>query len=364
MSKQRRLSQGRYKTDYDNRDKGGAQRKNFIDWNKAGKISFFNPVKDNSYKLNIIPFEIKSKWNPLVKAGRAQTGELDYALDVWVHRYVGPTQADVLCLKKTYGKSCPICDQQHEYYDAGKKEEAKKLKATRRVLMNVQVVSKDGPGDIQVFDVSHFLFMKELLEEAHECRNEGEEIVPFADLENGTLIKFRAVQGELSEKVVEFKSFQFLERPEKLKDELIDKAVSFDDFLIIPTADECEKLMYGQEEDAEEGGEEERPTRSSGTAEKSNTKPSADEEPEEDTPPPPRRRAAAPDPEDEPPARGRKSEPAAEDDPPPRARPTAAATEEAPDACPHGHVWGKDHDKKKECGKCKVWDNCLDEANK
>ena len=118
MSKKRRkLSSARYNDAYNDRDKGGASKQSFIDWKAVpGKRGFYE-VKKGKQKLNIIPFEVKSKKNPLVSQKRITVGDLDYMLDIWVHKNVGPNNAQHVCLKKNYGKHCPSCDEVSKYYD-------------------------------------------------------------------------------------------------------------------------------------------------------------------------------------------------------------------------------------------------------
>ena len=180
MSKTRKVSKSVYDDAYDERDKGGFKQ-DFINWKKCIKngLSEFEPIKNN--RINIIPYVIKSKDHPLVKAGKREVGDLDVRLDIWAHKYLGPVNADVICPKKTYGKPCPVCEEVRRLYDEGKKDDAKKLNASRRTLLNVQPIIQGEAEDLKYWEVSHFLFMKELIEEAHEC-SEGKDIVPFGDI--------------------------------------------------------------------------------------------------------------------------------------------------------------------------------------
>ena len=203
----RQLSKSLYNSAYEEKDKGGSSRKGVIDWKKVGKANFLE-LEDGKNMFDIIPYEIKSKLHPLVRSGKSKVGDLDFMLDVWVHRYMGVNNdTDVLCPKKNYGRSCPICDEQSKLYNDGKEKEAKAFKASRRVYMNVRPIVSGKVGDLAVFEASHYLFMKELLEEAHDCSN-GEDIVPFADIENGKTIKFRTEEEAFGKnKVTHFRSF-------------------------------------------------------------------------------------------------------------------------------------------------------------
>ena len=97
----------RYASSYAKRDGGGSSKGGAINYRAYdGEISFFSPA-EGKHRINIVPYTIKSKNHPLVKAGEAEIGEKDYVLDFYTHRGVGPAEKTVLCLKNTFGKPCP-----------------------------------------------------------------------------------------------------------------------------------------------------------------------------------------------------------------------------------------------------------------
>lgn len=318
-------------------DGGGVKRIDIINWAKTGReTKFFQPQADQLLKFNIIPFEVKSKNHPLVSQGGMKVGELDFMLDVFVHRYIGPNKADVLCPKKNYGKPCPICEMVSQLYDQGKEDEAKQIKASRRCYFNIQPVGKMGPEALQIFSVSHFLFTKELIEEANACAD-GKGVIPFADVEDGSLVSCRAVEEAFGKnKTIKFKSFRFLKREEEVGEDIIEKAISFDEFLVVKTAAEIESIMYGQPDDEEDSDPPpaEETQQSRATATRTDRQPPTDEEvgnvfEEED------RRAAAKD--------------------------AKAQGKEAPKSsgsCPYGGEFGKDVDNLRQCRRCEVWEAC------
>lgn len=391
-SLRKKMSTNRMKADYDRRDDNGGGKKNgVIDWGAAGNPPHFKVNKDGLNKINIIPFEISTKKHPLVHQNKAEIGELDYCLDIFVHKSVGANQVDVVCPKKNYGKRCPICEQQSEFWDSGKEEEAKALKAKRRVIMNVQPIVKGEPQDLAVWDVSHYLFMKELLEEAHECAD-GEDIVNFADPDDGTVIAFRGTDGPM-DKVTYFKSFKFYDREEPVSDEVLESAIKLDQFLTVLKPDEIERIMYAAEDDDEE--EDEKPAhggrhQANDDDEEEDEKPARGRKPrDEDEDDRPQRGAktdkhAADEDEEERPSRGRRGgtrpaeEPAEEEDSEEedpeeedspednsqeeasRNRGKASAKSDDVTECPNGHEFGAGCDKHKECAKCPHWDACMD----
>jgi hypothetical protein len=303
----------RYNEAYGSRNQGGA-RKSVLDWSQhEGEVKFYK-IKEGNNKLDIVPYVIASSNHPLVKRGTLKVGDLDYTLDIWVHKNIGPSESDMFCLKKNYGKPCPICDQAEDYKKEGKKEAFDAYKAKRRVFYNVSDVLKPDEG-LMVLEQSHFLFEKELIEEAKNSAD-GEGIVDFADPDEGKTVKFRgsatSYQGHAS---IEPKNFGFIDRANPTT-KLVKKAIAFDALLTVNTSEQMAALMYGEDE-----------------------APEADDE-EEDEKPVAKRAAkhVEEDDDDEPPAK----KPAKEDGP----------------TCPHGYRFGKDNDDKPECEDCKVWKDC------
>ena len=330
MPKRRKINQARYTDAYNNRE-GNQPTNNYINWRELSdeKIEFYTPM-EGMQKFNIIPFEIKSKMHPLVASGHAEVGELDIFLDFYVHRYVGPNKEAFICPKKTYGKRCPACEEMFKLYDAQDTESAKLLKPSRRAIMNIQPLHGGRPGGLQVFEVSHFLFMKELLEEAHACTG-GDDIVIYADIEEGRVVSFRVIMEDFGgKKTPRFKSFKFEAREHQVSDALIDQALSFDDGLVLKSQEEIEKILYG----GSDGGGVWSRQEDKAAPEKPN--PFDDKK------------------EDAPVVRERPA--------PVQAQPREEEVKK-PDAgnkCPYGHQWGKDTDKKPECNTCKEWDACFE----
>ena len=296
----------RARVSYETKDQGGGGSR-VINWRGVdGEVQFFQPAIKN--KINIIPFEIKSKNHPLVKQGQMEIGELDYCLDIWTHRNIGPSESTVICLKKTYGKACPICEEAEKLRKAGKEKEANALKAKRRVFYNVEDVRRK-PGILQIFEASHHLFEKELIDEARNDEDDENSFIDFADPETGCAVCFRASlvkQGGFE--FNEFKSFSFTERDEPIDEELLSSAISFDEHLNVLSYEQIQEILFGSDE----------------------------EETDED--------------EDD------------EDEAPPKKKPVSRNNEK--NICPHGYKFGKDADNHEECTDCEKWAKCIDVKGK
>ena len=320
----------RYQASFETKESKGGSRKGVMDWKKVdGEVNFFKPAEGKN-RINIIPYVIKTKNHPLVKRGDFEIGDTDYVMDCWVHRSIGVSEANVICLKETYGKPCPICEQSALLAKEGKDKEAKDLKPKRRVFYNVQDL-KD-PDKLKVFEASHNLFEKELIDEARDDEEGG--FVDFADVENGKEIKFRASETSFGKiKYMEFKSFGFEDRDEPIPDELVESAISFDEIMNVPTYEEVEKIIYGQEDDDSDEDE---------TPKKSSKKVVDDEDEDED--------------EDDEPAPAKKSKHRDEDD--------DSDEDETPKKacsgnCKFGHKFGVDVDGFDDCDNCDCWDSCI-----
>ena len=364
----------RYANSYASRDSGSGSKGGVINYRAHdGEIKFFSPA-EGKHRINIIPYVIKTKNHPLVKSGEAEIGEKDYVLDFYAHRGVGPAEKTVLCLKNTYGKPCPICEQAAALRKAGKEKEANALKPSRRVVYNIEDLKE--PGVLKVFETSHYLFEKELIEEARDDDEGG--FIDFADEEEGMEIKFRASKvTKNGMEFTEFKSFGFEDRDEKLDEKLLEDAISFDELLTVPTYEEAEKILYGEDkddEDDEDDEDEPAPKKSSKKIDEDE-----DDEDDEDEEPAPKKSSKKIDEdedeedeqEDEEPAPKKSSKKSSkksksdeedddesdedEDDEPKLKAKCGGNCEK----CPHGHKFGEDCDDFDECDDCDLWPKCV-----
>ncbi len=398
----------RYQASYDNQGSFGSKA-GVMNWKKVDReVEFFSP-KEGRNRINIVPYEIKTKNHPLVKKGEFEVGDKDYVMDVFTHRGIGPSEATVLCLKETYGKPCPICEQAAMLKKQGKEKEAGALKASRRVFYNVQDCK--NPDKLLVFEASHYLFEKELIEEARDDEEGG--FVDFADEESGKEIKFRCSKvSKGGFEFNEYKSFSFEDRDENIPDELLESAISFDEIMNVPTYEEVEKILYGEDEDEDSDdsdNEDEKPSKKSKKVEsddedddfeeeeekpapkksKKKSEPEEDEEDdseedqEEEEEPAPKKSAkkSAPesddeddwDDEDDEPAPKSKSKkkPEPEEDEDSDDSDDEEEEEPAPKKskkkdcggdcgkCPFGHKFGDDCDDFDDCDDCDIWDKCV-----
>lgn len=344
----------KYEESFRTKDKGQFVSKQTIDWTKVAEekgreIQFFQ-VKEGWNKIIIVPYIIQSKNHPGVARKKFEIGDLDYNLDYFVHRMVGLNRDDVVCLKSNYGMNCPICQISDKMREDGNKDEYQRLKPTRRVLYNIIDMNNIDAG-LQVFDVSYFLFEKELIS-ASRSFNEDGTIVNFADPIEGAVIKFRAEKekfGVNGKDYFVYKNFSFMQRNESLPDELIEQAISFDKYLEIYSSDEIIDILDGVKEeevevkeriDKEEpkklnlSSKEEKTDKSSllsslaSKISKSNVNKFEESEEIEEQ------------------QQDKKEE-----------KVVSEVNKESKD-CPYGHGFGVDCDSYDDCDKCKLWKDC------
>ena len=293
----------------------------------SGKFkSIFKDVTGGMFKctegehtINIIPF-IAGPNHPTKKEGKST-----YILDLFVHGKVGINENSYVCMTKTFGEDhpCPVCEHQAELrkQDNFDEEEVKSLNPGRRAIYNIEVRDKESDyGKILLWDVSHFLFEKTLVERA-DSKKGGK--IFFADPDDGRSIYFkRTGKGAKDTKytILEF------EKREPIPDELLDAAFVIDEKIHYPEYDEVYSALHG-------------------TPRSSSERPPADEE---------RGRKAK---EEETPDRTAKGKEQERKDEP-------ADDVQEPEGCPFEHIFGVDVDTFDECGECEKNAECLDEFEK
>lgn len=213
------------------------------------EVEYFKPEEGVNI-IDIIPYVVKSTKHPRVKMGKMQVGDEDYVLDLFIHTRVGASNTTVICPKGTYGKPCPICESAESYKKEGKLDEYRRLKAKRYCYYNV--LDRADGDKLKIFAVSHFLFEKELIDEA-KINAENGGFVDFASIEEGKSIRFRGSPTKIGTvEYLEFKGFQFVDRTPQVKKHVVEaqsKAISFPDYMVVHTYDQLFALLNGVDED-------------------------------------------------------------------------------------------------------------------
>jgi len=311
----------RQKDSYNTKDDSGRFKSIFKQLPE--KYSMFKCSEDE-HIIDIIPY-IAGDNN-----SRTLKGDPTYNLDLFVHRGVGPNEDTYICLSRTFKQPCPICE--HKVFltkqDEFDEKEVKLLNPTRRCIYNIWVHDndKEEAKGVQIWDVSQYLFEKELASQARLPKGGG--FVPFSDPDDGKSISF--VREGKSALATKYKSFHFLDREEPIPDEILGKALCLDELIYKPSYEEVYDAFHSSSKENEEEsfGEEK-----------------VKEESEKDIPDFPINKEEIH--EDSREARRRMREERKSKDNP----------------CPHGHEFGKDIDNFDECEKCESLDECEKKAD-
>lgn len=343
---------------FDDRNKGSA-RIQALDF-KGEEVNFWKPKPGKNY-LNFLYYKIATNNHPLVRSNDAKVGDEDFVLDIWVHQYVGPSNCDIICPRRTFGKPCPICEAGQKYHDEGDNDGAQKCRPTHKAIYNV-VDEKDRDKGVQIFIASYKYFQQELMDEAGDAGEDGG-IIDFPDFKDGKVVIFRAEEESFNRnKYFVYKSFKFKDRDEPLSKSLKDQVYQLDKYMVLHSYDEIRALFYGEDESEDEAADEVEVEDEDELASKSKPKVTErvtkvieededeeeDDEDEEDDEKVEKEVSKAPKHDEV------RSKPKYEDDEDEEDEQSSKKTNK----CPFGHTFGKDWDKTDDCEDCDLWGEC------
>lgn len=147
----------------------------------------FTPKK-GTMNLDIIPYVVSTSRHP-----EANAGEQWMRRTFYTHVNVGVDDEGKggkvrICLNKTFGKKCPICEYREELIEkGGDRSLIDSLRPKIREVYNVIDLDEPDKG-VQVWDVSYHLFTKQLEKEIREGEDDW---AGFSELEGGYTVKVR-----------------------------------------------------------------------------------------------------------------------------------------------------------------------------
>lgn len=224
---------------------------------------------NNKNIIDIIPFKISQDWYPNLKEKSGakiglQPGQLDYKLEVPIHRSLGADNQVVLCLRCAFGKPCQPCEDMFaEYRKAEADRDQKVLKALKtswRVFYNVYDYSDKEYEDFKIMEMSFAMFETYLLEAILPSEDEPDAaIIPFSNIRSGKTVVWKGKEKKLGENAfIECADIEFEDRT-PYEDSIIESTYPLDKMLVIPTPDEVREIyMSIPEGELEEELEEER----------------------------------------------------------------------------------------------------------
>ena len=218
--------------------------KDIFDPSKISGHKFFKPTPGDNL-IDYIPFPAGPLHPEVCMKKRLQVGARVYVLEVWVHQNVGPNNDQYLCLAKTYGRPCSICEFQRSDEPGS---DAKELNAKRRTVYLVWDRKHEDLG-LQIWEVAHFFMEKNLQARVQNPKTGAKIAFAHPSKEEGKHIAFGyAIKGKMRE----YTGHQFVDRDAGIPKYILDQAFCLDDLLHIPTYEEVESAFYGQEQTGQE----------------------------------------------------------------------------------------------------------------
>jgi hypothetical protein len=241
----REQMQQRTEESFERKDKGGGMYGNILRKDVTVKEWVCRSNEKEPHNLDIIPYTVGA--NP--SDPKARKGDFAYVAAYYVHKKVGVNEDSVVCLSKTFGLPCPICEDRKKLSDeyGFEHEEVGKLKASRQCVYNVWVYdnAEEEKKGVQVWIVAHWFFEKELMDIA---KKRGGGYVAFADPDEGKQIQFYRKGKEH----VTFSGFQFIDRNYRIEDEVLESTYCIEDIVHIPTYEEVSAMHYGRKRETAE----------------------------------------------------------------------------------------------------------------
>lgn len=308
--KMREQMSRRVQESYDSRESSG-RGELYFNRDKTQGVPFWKcEASSEEHVIDIIPYCVGDNDPKLSK------GEVNYLLDIWVHRGIGANESTYICPARNYNKPCPICDHIKELKRDGEYDEelVKSLYPKRRTIYNILCYDseKEERRGIQIWEVAHWFIERHIAPLARAPKSGG--FIPFADATMGKSIAFT------KQAKTEFIGHKLVDRDYEITDEILEQAYCLDELIDVLPYDELYKIYHGKSdtETFEEGV---------GT--------DKGQKQEESMPQRTLRN------------RGRRAQKESD------ASNTSQAVE-----CPGGGVFGQDTDVFDACATCSVWDNC------
>ena len=195
-------------------------------------------------KIDVIPYNASAS-HPLVKSGQVEEGDTLYVLEVYVHKGVGPSNSNYVCLKQ-FGHRCPMCEESLRLRNVGTPEsdkQASDLYAKRRIVYVVHDLMKDEYG----FWDTGFKGVQQKINSLSQFEVDANGAkVDIFDWEEGRTIQFIGTESTFKgNKFVDVDGFKFAER-EPLSDEVLSHSLDLSTCLNVVDEESMEKIISGE----------------------------------------------------------------------------------------------------------------------
>ena len=209
-------------------------------------IQYFKLNQGGKKRIEILPFTATADNK------YADKGELHFETTFYCHR-IGADSLPYVCPKRTRGERCPVCEESSRIYNDpdGDEELAKSLRAKERQLLYV-LDHDDMDKGVQIWDMSYFLFGKQL-DEKINLSDEEDGYDQFFDPDNGLTVKLGVVEDSFAgNKFYKVAAIDFAKRKEAIDADLWEDLPSLDSLLKVHTYDELKAIMNMEEPEPED----------------------------------------------------------------------------------------------------------------
>lgn len=223
-------------------------------------------MKEGIRRVDILPYTVGTP-GPSGPNPEAGEGDVYFERTFYTHRDIGADGNTYVCLAKTAGKKCPVCESRASMLKNGAdKDVADELLPKKRQLWNVY--DREAPDkNVQVWDVSFHLFGKQLYKEINNA-DEDDDFEFFADPQEGSTLRLgieEVNRGGYKFNSVETIGFKVRKTP--LSDEVLEQANDLDGVLTVLSYKDLEAIYLqtvdddgeDEEEDNEDDEEEVQP---------------------------------------------------------------------------------------------------------
>lgn len=179
-----------------------------------------------TYRLDIIPYSC-GEGNP-----NCEPGLLHWERTYFSHRDIGSNGDSFICLKRTFGKPCPVCEAQAKLRQGNADPDLiKALAPKERQLFNV-IDCADADRKLSLLDISYHLFGK-LLDTKLKNADDDDGYENFPRLDKGMTLKLGVEEKSFGGRTFyEVKDIEFRPRKVALDESLAEEAACLDDLLI------------------------------------------------------------------------------------------------------------------------------------
>lgn len=229
------------------RTKDGASYKGILDPTRTKNMQIGKITAGDHY-WSIVPYLCGSQ-DPEVISGRMKEGDPTYTVGVYVHKNFGPNNNDrYICLAKTYGQPCPICEYRNELSrDPDADEEiVKSLRTSKYMSYLYYIWDRDNESKgVLIYEISGYFFERELQAQAKSARGGG--YIPFmsplAGVGGGRDIAFKVTMAGQKQ---DWTGVKFEERQQAIPDHILNQAiVPLDELLHVASYEEIYEAFYG-----------------------------------------------------------------------------------------------------------------------